>query len=186
MPSSDPTTILPVLKLVEAIRPMSILDVGCGNGRYGFLFRETLDLNYGRLIQPEWEVVIDGIESENDYVTMVHHSVYNVVHVADWLKYEPNRKYDLVFMGDVLEHFPEGDWQKALQKAKDCGSYVIVVCPNGLSEQGAWMGHESEIHRVTLDPAKVGGKCVFANSKCFINGFSNNGKDIFTNKRLIS
>lgn len=176
MPSSDPQTIPKVLKLVDLIQPRSILDIGCGNGRYGFLFREVLDLNYGRMLQPTWEVVIDGVEVEPEYITNVHNYVYNVVHRADWLEFKPNKHYDLIFMGDVLEHFSEGEWQKALYKARVSSNVTIIVCPNwdGSIAQGAWHGHESERHKVSLTPQKVGGRCLFANSKTFIAGFDNN------------
>jgi hypothetical protein len=167
MPSSDSTTISPVIKLVKALMPTTILDVGAGNGRYGFLFREALDLDYGRLAG--WKVRIDALEVEDAYITPVHHYIYDNVYVTDWLEMTPEITYDLIFMGDVLEHFRE--WQRALLKAKRYGKNVIVVAPNwqGSIGQGAWMGFESEVHQVELSPGLVGGKCVFANSKCFIS-----------------
>lgn len=173
MPSSDPTTIPHVLRIVSALSPRSILDVGAGNGRYGFLFREILDLNYGRFNRADWRVRIDAVEVSFDYLTEVHNWAYNSVAIGDWLDIDPFIHYDLVFMGDVLEHFPEGDWQEALSKARNTGKHVIVVAPNwpGSIAQGEWRGHKHEEHRVELSPAMVGGRCLFANSKCFIAGF---------------
>lgn len=172
MPSSDPITIPKVLKLVSELKPTSILDVGCGNGRYGYLFREILDMNHGRFKRQSWKTRIDAVEAEPTYFSPVHDFIYDNITVGDWMDMDVTVPYDLVFMGDVLEHFVE--WQKALMKAKRYGLTTIVVAPNwkGSEEaQGAWRGHEYEAHRVELTPAMVGGRCLFANSKCFISAF---------------
>jgi len=170
MPSSDPITVPQVIKLVVGFNPSSILDIGCGNGRYGFLFREALDMNYGRMKPESWEKTIDGVEMIHDYRSPIHDCFYNKVYWEDWLKIDLEKKYDLVFMGDVLEHFIEGLWQEALDKALYSGAVVICVCPNwdGSINQGAVFGNESEKHRVVLSPSKIGGKCVWANTKAFI------------------
>ncbi len=177
MPSSDPITIPKVLKLVEILQPRSILDIGCGNGRYGFLFREILDWNWGRLKKEDWQTKIFGIEPWGEYITQIHRYVYDVISTVDWLDYDLTDRYDLAFMGDVLEHFAEGDWQRALMKTRKCSKTTIVVSPNwtGSINQGAWGGNEFERHRVELSPKMIGGRCLFANSKSFICAFENNG-----------
>ena len=174
MPSSDPITIPKVIEIITQLMPSSILDVGAGNGRYGFLFREVLDMNYRNLKKSEWGVVIDAVEIEPDYISPIHNYVYNNVFVTDWLDFAHIDRYDVIFMGDVLEHFAE--WETALEKAKSCGDVVIVVAPNwpGSIVQGAWNGYEHEKHEVSLSPADVGGRLVFSNSKCFISVFGNN------------
>lgn len=169
MPSSDPITIPKVLQLVTALNPTSILDIGAGNGRYGLLFREVLDLNYGRF--SGWRTRIDALEVEGAYINPVHHYVYDNVFIEDWADFEPSILYDLIFMGDVLEHFLE--WGNALRKARFYSKSAIVVAPNweGSISQGAWHGNEYERHRVELSPELVGGRCLFANSKTFICAF---------------
>jgi len=185
MPSSDPQTIPKVLQIVRMINPESILDVGCGNGRYGFLFRESLDWDYGRLKHDSWEHFILGIEAEEDYLTPIHEYCYDSVISVDWMNYETLvDSVDLIFMGDVLEHFAEGEWQKALKKAWLMSRFTIVVAPNwrGSIAQGAWEGYEHEAHRVALTPQKVGGRCLFANSKTFICIFDNESTGLFEGK----
>ena len=90
-------------------------------------------------------------------------------------------------MGDVLEHFGEGDWQRALMKAKQNSKFTIVVCPNwnGSIAQGAWGGNEYERHKVELSPGMVGGKCVFANSKAFICVFDNCGTGLLDKRDVL-
>ena len=171
MPSSDPITIPKVIDIMMELQPTTILEIGCGNGRYGFLFRECLDWNYGRLDKKDWCRIIDGIEIDESYINPVHRYVYDTLIVDDWLTCKvPNDYYDVTFMGDVLEHWEEGQWQKALEKAKDYSRVTIVVAPNwvGSLAQKEWYGHKYEEHKVVLSPQKVGGKCLFANPKAFL------------------
>jgi len=184
MPSSDPQTIGRVLKLVTWLSPSSILDIGSGNGRYGFLFRECLDWNYGRLAKNDWGIRIDALEVDEEYLTSVHDYVYTNIFLNEWLKFTP-RIYDIAFMGDVLEHF--SDWKAALDLAQRHSKITIVVSPNwpGSIEQRAWHGHEYEDHKVALSPAMVGGRCVFANSKTFICVFDNMASGVFDGKDFL-
>lgn len=178
MGSSDSLTIHPVLELTQGFQPKSVLDVGCGNGKYGFLFREILDMNYGRFQPDSWEVQIDGVDIFPEYKNPIHDHFYNNVYWEDWLEWIPARSYDMVFMGDVLEHF--GQWEKALEKAQRIGKFVIVVCPNhdASIQQGALFGNPSEKHRVVLNPVVIGGKCVWANTKAFVSVCSDYKLDI--------
>ena len=98
MPSSDPTMIPKVLAVVMHIKPMSILDVGVGNGRYGFLFRECLDWNFGRIKRESWEILIDGIEVDESYVNLAGEFVYDNIILRDWMDVSLIVKYDIVFI----------------------------------------------------------------------------------------
>ena len=118
MPSSDPTSIPKVLAVVDRIKPRSILDLGVGNGRYGFLFREALDWNYGRLAKGDWWVKIEGVEIDASYLNPIHDYVYDTVMVGDFNALSLERRYTLAFFGDVLEHWPDGLWRQALEKAR--------------------------------------------------------------------
>lgn len=185
MASSDPTTIPKVVLLTQSLRPKTVLDVGPGNGKYGLLFREYLDMNYGRELKDSWKVVIDCVEVEYKYITPVHHFAYTNVFIIDWMDFEPKVKYDFIFMGDVLEHFT--DWQEALSKARINSVITMVVSPNwpGSTAQGAIYGHEHEDHKVALTPQMVGGRCIFANSKIFMCVFDNLNTGIFDGKDFL-
>lgn len=185
MASSDPTIIPKVVSLVQQLNPKTILDVGPGNGKYGLLFREYLDLNYGRELKDTWQVQIDCVEVEYKYITDVHRFVYTDVFISNWMDFEPKIKYDFIFMGDVLEHFT--DWQDALNKARRSSVITMVVAPNwpGSTAQGAIYGHEHERHMVALTPKMVGGRCVFANSKIFMSVFDNTNSGVFDGKDFL-
>ena len=184
MPSSDPITIPKVLSIVERIRPRSILDVGCGNGRYGVLFRELLDWNHGRLDPSAWWMHMDGVEIDESYLNPIHFYVYQRILKGNFLEVSFDRQYDLVFMGDVLEHFTEAQWRTAQAKARILGHVTLISCPNhrGSLAQGEWHGHEHERHHVLLSPELVGGRCLYASSKAFICGFDNRNIGILDHK----
>jgi SAM-dependent methyltransferase len=185
MPSSDPKTIPVVMRLVDVIKPKSVLDVGCGNGRYGFLFREMLDWNYGNIHKCSWKTRLDCVEVERDYITPIHSYIYDNVYVQDWDSVELENPYDVIFMGDVLEHFK--DWKSALEKSNEYSTYTIVACPNweGSINQKEWHGYSSEVHQCVLSPCQIGGKCVFANSKAFISVFDNSGTGMMDDPSIV-
>lgn len=45
MPTSHPNQINEIIQIAELLRPASVLDVGVGYGKYGFLLREYLEAN---------------------------------------------------------------------------------------------------------------------------------------------
>jgi len=186
MPSSDFNMIPKVLSVALAIKPMSILDVGAGNGRYGFLFRECFDWNWGRLNKRTWELDLQGVEIDPNYLTDVHKYVYNKIYICNWLGCEIKRSFDLIYLGDILEHWPDGQWEKALEKAKEFSRYTLVVAPNwaGSLEQQSWHGHDQEKHWSLLSPQKVGGRCLFANSKMFMCVFDNVNSGVLESKDI--
>jgi len=84
MPSSQFSQIPEILGIVHQISPNSILDVGCGNGKYGFLCRELLTYWKGKKT-PQ----IDAIEIYDNYIGPLQKETYNTIFGGDaitWLK----------------------------------------------------------------------------------------------------
>jgi hypothetical protein len=91
--------------LLRRIRPSSLLDVGTGFGRWGVLSREFLDVWEGREARELWRARIEGIEAFEGCLTPVHAYVYDSVHVGDAVELLPGLgNYDVVYLGDVVEH----------------------------------------------------------------------------------
>src|SRR6185503_6455462 len=154
MPSSRPNTIPTVIHLLRQLKPQSILDVGVGFGKWGHLFREYTDINEaerdpGRYQKKNWQVKIDGIEGHAAYLTDMHHYLYNEIHLGDaseWLKKVSH--YDLIFMGDVLEHFDKEKGFEVLREAVvKANKAVIVSTPKYETDQADLCGNELERHR---------------------------------------
>ncbi|RIK73451.1 MAG: hypothetical protein DCC67_17875 [Planctomycetota bacterium] len=139
MPSSRNNHIPTVLSVVQQLKPQSILDIGTGFGKWGFLFREYTDIvasehDPARYQRANWRVVIDGIEGFRDYLTPVHSYVYNSV-----------------FVGDLREILPTLG-----QYVRECISHatkaVIISTPAEFVPQGEACGNSYEIHRSFWSP----------------------------------
>lgn len=113
----------------------TILDVGAGSGTYRKLFP-----NLGK----HWT----AIEIWSPYV-----SEYNLTGLYDEVIIQDARdvkygKYDIAFVGDILEHMSEEDAQTLLNTLKRCCKYVVVSIPLGHYPQGEYAGNPYEKHVV--------------------------------------
>jgi len=154
MPSSRPNIIPTVIHLLRQLKPQSILDVGVGFGKWGHLFREYTDIleaehKPARYQRKSWRVRIDGIEGHRAYLTPMHRFLYNRIHVGDAAKLLPKLpRYDLIFLGDIIEHFDKAAGLELLSEAfVKAGKAVIVSTPKFETEQEDLCGNELERHR---------------------------------------
>lgn len=153
MPSSRPELIPFVLRFVMQLSPRSILEVGAGFGKYGFLFREYLDIwaaasDPARLDPANWQVQIDAIEVYEPYISDLQRRIYDRIIIGDAMEaIDRLGTYDLIFLGDVIEHFPKEDGRRLLDKClAHCARMVIVTTPNYFNPQGPEYGNDRETH----------------------------------------
>jgi hypothetical protein len=154
MPSSRPTTIPTVINLLRQFKPQSILDVGVGFGKWGHLFREYTDIlqaehDPARYQRANWKVRIDGIEGYASYVTEMHRFLYNELFIGNALELiHTVPQYDLIFLGDIIEHFEKKDGINLLGTAvRKAAKAVIVSTPKFETGQEDLCGNELEKHR---------------------------------------
>ncbi len=128
MPTGTYHHVTDVLNYVSGLNPKSILDVGCGAGRWGFLFHDCLDYYNERFQKEKWRVSIDGVEINRGYKTSLHKEFYRQVFYEDIRRVAPNLKYyDLINMQDVLEHLPKSDGADLIHELlKHCGVFLLV------------------------------------------------------------
>lgn len=136
MPTSDPANKPWSMRQIKKLNPQTVLDVGTGMGDYLELIKTY--------VSPD--ITVHGIEVWEPYVK--DYSLdkrYDKLFVQDVREFE-DFSYDLVILGDVLEHMPESDavklWGKISQQAK----YALISIPIGHHPQGAWGGNPFEIH----------------------------------------
>ncbi len=154
MPSSRPNTIPTVIHLIRQLKPQSILDVGVGFGKWGHLFREYTDIleaehDPARYERKNWRVRIDGIEGHPAYLTPMHGYLYDQIHLGDAALLMPKlTNYDLIFLGDILEHFEKEAGMRLLSDAfARANKAVLATTPKFETQQPDLCGNELERHR---------------------------------------
>ena len=142
MASSFSSQIPLIVWLLEVLRPHSILDVGKGFGKYGFLSHEYLGVDAERRPDPtrtladQSRIVVDAVESNRDYLWPHIAQFYRHVFVGraeDLCGALPT--YDLVLMCDVIEHLTKDAGLTLLGHFIARGSTVIVSTPKDFFQQ---------------------------------------------------
>jgi|UPI0004B9BC24 hypothetical protein len=140
------------VELIRRVAPSSVLDVGVGFGRWGMICREFLDVWQGRVFREQWTTTIEGIEvferSIDDYHDFFYNRIYRTEAYDFLVTQKEQRKYDLIILGDVLEHFTKRRGDELLRSCLEISRYVLLNIPIGQDwPQGSEYGNEYETHR---------------------------------------
>jgi SAM-dependent methyltransferase len=173
MPSSSSQQISPILDIIRAVQPHSVLDIGVGFGKFGFLCREYLELWDGRDQYHDWQRQIDGIEAFESYITPLHKQIYDDIHIGNALDILPRLTtyYDLILLIDVLEHFSSDEGMRLLAECSRRARGLIVSTPLVVSAQESAFGNPFETHRSQWTPGAFSSwpeKIFFPNSQSLL------------------
>jgi SAM-dependent methyltransferase len=135
MPTSEYRQIPYVLEVIARERPRTVLDVGAGYGKYGFLARE-----FGGAER------VDAID-----VVMPRFAAYDHVWLGDLAGIETllpadAPRYDLALFIDVIEHFDKPVGYRVLDALTSRAQRVLVTTPWGYRPQEI-PGMPFETHR---------------------------------------
>jgi hypothetical protein len=149
MPTSPYSHIDTVVNYLYKLRPSSVLDIGIGNGKMGFIARDFLDVMLGGAYRREtWQVRIDGIEIFSHYIQDHQKALYNTIHIGDAFEViDSLPQYDLIILSDVLEHFTGEKAWMMMDKCAARAKHIILNIPLGETwTQGAIYGNSYEAH----------------------------------------
>lgn len=147
MPSSPLYTITSIMAAVAEIMPKSVLDLGMGFGKFGFLIRAYFDLRPGkRGGYDRWKMRIDGIEIFKEYITDVHKYIYDDIFIGDAVDIlsEKNLYYDMVIGVDILEHFTRKDGYTFIERAKSVSNNVFNRTSKMIKKTFCWLNRHSQ------------------------------------------
>ncbi len=181
MPTSRPFFLEQYCQFLMDVKPASLLDIGCGFGKFGFLAREYLDvwgneeydpLGFGR-------TRIDAIDYFSPYIIGIQRVIYDHIYSGNALTLLPElTTYDMIVCVDVLEHFTKEDGLKLLNIISDKSKYAWVVTPTIVSEQGSIYGNDKETHVAQWEEAELGkfGDVMKAGTSSYLLYMSSNDK----------
>lgn len=136
-------------------RKTPILDIGAGAGIYGRMLK---DLGY---------TMVDALEYEPSYVMRFgQYHIYHQVFLGDMRTYEPIKHYDVVILGDCLEHISEAE---ALATLSIHGGSDRIVSIPWHYKQDAEDGIECERH-IQDDLSKVSVDRIYQPDLWVLNG----------------
>jgi SAM-dependent methyltransferase len=120
--------------------PANILDIGCGQGTYKNLFLDNETITGSNWVAVEvWEPYIRKYSLEEKYNRVINQDARTL----SWTELE---KWDLVFMGDVLEHMTKEESQALVDSALNHTKWILISIPIVYLPQGADHGNQYEIH----------------------------------------
>ena len=151
MPTSTYSHLPAVVRFLHLTMPSSVLDIGVGNGKMGFVVRDYLDVMLGeRHREEDWTVQLDGIEVFGEYIQEHQRAIYSHIYIGDAFEViDALGVYDLVIVGDVLEHFGKQQaWMMLDKCAVHCSRDIILNIPLGEGwTQSEIYGNPYEAHR---------------------------------------
>jgi len=151
MPSSYHGFISDIISIYMQHKRKTVLDVGCGFGKWGHLFREYGDVFMGRPDKADWQTRIIGVEAHEPYIGPHHRHVYDDIIIGDIAKIAPGLpNFDFGYAGDVIEHLDKGAALSVIKELRrKCGTLVVCI-PLGMDwPQGEAFGNIHEEHRST-------------------------------------
>jgi peptidylprolyl isomerase len=145
MPCSRPSALAPMCNRMIEKNPMSVLDIGIGFGKFGFLAREYTDVRLGRYFN--WQTRIDGIEIFEKYVTPLQRAIYDNIYIGNAVNILPTLgDYDMIICSDMLEHLSESEGVSLISSIKQKSGFAMIVTPVRVLQQEALYDNEHERH----------------------------------------
>jgi len=128
MPTSSPDQINEILQLILRLKPESVLDIGVGFGKYGFLCREYLETCFGTDTDKNHQKRIDGIEINDKYITPLQKQIYDNIHIGNAFDVIPklDMQYDVILLINVLEYLSHEDGLELINMCQKRGRNVIM------------------------------------------------------------
>jgi len=129
----------PIGRFVEWFQPRTVVDVGVGGGRMGFLAREYGHHPWHPRARGEG-VHIVGIEGYEPYITDVQRALYDDLLIGDALETlgrlaSEGRRFDLAIASDIIEHFEHADGLRLVESCLAVADVLLVATPRGFFDQ---------------------------------------------------
>jgi len=151
--TSSPEAIPHIIRWMWGIKPKSILDIGFGNGKYGFLAREYLQITVESMTGELSHLEIDGIDAYSGAISEINKNIYDSVKIGKIEDIEIKKTYDLILWIDVLEHIDKNTALYTLKRNLDNGRQHIISTPLEFFKEDIKINMEYDNHKslITLE-----------------------------------
>lgn len=136
MASSFLSQVPQIIYLISQLKPKSILDIGKGFGKYGFLIHEYIGIDNTKGLSPDKtmkeqsNVIIDAMEIDEQLFLPHLNQIYDKVYKGSILEmYSQLPNYDLLLMIDVIEHLNKDAALKMLEHFASRKIKMIIATP---------------------------------------------------------
>ncbi len=127
--------------LISNLKPGRVCDIGPGAGKYGKMARDISNAF-------NFPIKTTGIEIDESYVEeYLLRDIYDEIVIGDAneLITKPKTRFDLVIIGDCIEHMRKSDAIDLLNFLVYRVGYIVVIWPDE-AVQDDWEGHAAEAH----------------------------------------
>lgn len=136
MPGSSPAGKTWITERLGSEKPERVLDIGPGCGTYARRFREQWAGAHWTAVEA-WEPYVERYGLREWYDNVI---------IDDARTWVPDGRYDIAFLGDVLEHMTPEEASTLLDRMRAIGEVVVVSLPIVHYPQGALGGNPYEVH----------------------------------------
>lgn len=130
-----------VTSMIGLLQPATVLDIGPGAGKYGKIVREVSSTK-------SFKTHTTAIEIDESYVDSFNlRDIYDHLVVGDAMDLidQPQSRFDLVMIGDCIEHLRKSAGVDLLNFLMYRSGYICLVYPDRFI-QDDWEGHAAEAH----------------------------------------
>ncbi len=118
-------------------KPQRVLDVGAGSGTYSDRYRKQLGGHWTAV--EIWKPYLTQYYLDQKYDAVVNQDIMEFVK-------EKHARFDVAFVGDILEHLPQHKAYHLIEQLVDICDYVIISIPIGYYPQDEYQGNPYEKH----------------------------------------
>jgi len=163
MASSFSDQIPTIINIIRQLKPLKILDIGKGFGKYGFLIHEYVGIPSDKKIDSDLtlkeqsNIIIDCVEVDKTLMLKHISHIYRNIFFSDIfdLYQKLTEDYDLILMIDVIEHLSKDKSLKMLQHFLDQNIDILIATPKDFFQQELYESiYENHISSWSVDDFK--------------------------------
>jgi SAM-dependent methyltransferase len=141
-----------IINFAEPLGHKRFLDIGCGAGHYGQILRQSTGHGIESTPLSPAKVVIDAVEIFPEYIDRHQlRPIYNEIIIGDIRELEIEKNYDLIIMGDIIEHLKKEDAIRVINKLKDKCFFIWGQLP--MKANRPWsLGYDQGEHEWEENP----------------------------------